>query len=103
MSVYEDTEFDLSEMEVVWKGIRCRLTVAQGTIFHNMLKAEGWISIPDMLTTLNGDKIQSTDPVGLASTHLTHIRRALRYREIPITIENQKTSFWISPAYRLIY
>lgn len=104
MSVYDDTDFDISDMTVVWMAtVRCKLSPAEGTIFYNLLHAGGWIETTNLNVNLRGQKIESEDLPKLIATHMTNIRRKLAEAEIPIVIDNQRTSLWMRGAYRFTY
>lgn len=104
MTVYADTDFDISEMEVVWKKhCRCKLTPTEGTIFHNLLKAGGWVRVDDLPVTLKGEKLRLNDWPNVLAVHIGHIRMKLKACDLPIIIENQRRSYWMDGAYRLTY
>ena len=104
MSPYEDLEFDVSEMTVIWKKkIRIVLTDAQGIIFMHMLKSGGWVKPDNLMISFEGQVIHHNAPENLLKQYIKQINDRFRDADIPVRIERQRNTVWIDGAWRLTY
>lgn len=95
-------EFHRSDMAVIDGKKCCMLTGVEGTIFYNLWKNKGsWVSVPEMMTSLNGKPVHTSDPRNNLTVHIYNIRKKLRESDIEVVIENQRQSFWLETKYRI--
>ena len=97
-----DLTVSLDENCVIWKGICCNLCPTETEIMHVLAKSgPRWVHVDQIMLSVYGAGEPPSE--SCLRVHVTHIRRKLRDKQIPVLIECQGPRGGGTHKYRLRY
>lgn len=97
-----ELEVSLDHNCVMWKGIRCDLSPTETEYMHVLVKyGFRWVHIDSLVEGVYGHSDHPSN--SCVRVHMTHIRRKLRDKQIPVIIAHQGGGAGGTQKYRLEY